>query len=326
MPAVFNTVHEAKNSLVAQGFMANNDEYLELCAVMLVFLCNTSRFEAALASVSALMWSHYSGLDPTTRNKFSRSLAHVAVQNKFRVSTHPCQAPHPDLLQTPPASSPGPMDIKLVGSYGDFFGLLRDQMFWKDSMDMEHGEYSHALQWLALASEFGPRAATFYSKLPDYQSSARTGRIPLWSYLADCFPDTKKADPELTSNTYRSPQIITKHLLGRSTPIRSHFVSFYLTYVYKQRKLVSYDQTKFDNTIKANYGSASSYALDKPRADKWTSVTETTKGSKPQVTRLNRDALADPGRATKQQVLEVDFHAIKGKFWTKGDWGNLTFD
>jgi len=316
----FNNAAEAEKSLILLGFMKKNDPYIELCKAMLVFLCNEEQFNKTLASVSAFIWSCYTGLDPMTKNKFSRSLASVATQNGFRVSSRPIRAPHPDALPKTALPSPGTMDIKLVGSYGDFYGLLNDRMFWKDSMDMEHGEYSHALQWLALAFEFGPRAAAFYAELPNYHSSSKTGGIPLWSYLADCFPDTKKADEHLISNTYRSPQMITKHLIGGSKPIKGHFLSFYLTYIYKQRNLVSYDKTSTGN-IKANYGSSSNYALDSSREQNWKKVTENgkTPGSKV-ITRLDR-AEGSQRDATKTEQLKVSFHNIEGKFWTKGDLG-----
>ena len=29
--------------------------------------------------------------------------------------------------------------------------MLRNKLFWKDSMDLRHGEHSHSLQWLAIA-------------------------------------------------------------------------------------------------------------------------------------------------------------------------------
>jgi len=326
MPEIKN-FDEAKKSLVDNGYMTQKDEYLNLCAMVLAFLSNTNQFEAALKSVSAFIWSYYTGLDPNIKNKFSISLGMVAQMHKFRVSTRPIVAPHPDALPLAPTPLGGPMDIKLVGSYGDFYGLLRERMFWKDSMDMEHGEYSHALQWLAIASEFGPRAAALYAELPKYSHKKnKTEVIPLWSYLADCFPDTKKADAELISNTYRSPQMITKHLIGSAQPIKDHFVSFYLTYVYKQRKLVSYDLTKVGST-KANYGSASTYALDKSRADAWNPVTEKSpKTGLNAVTRLDRKPTDVKPNASKTVALETSFHGIPGKFWTRGDWDNLTFD
>jgi hypothetical protein len=320
MPGVHNTYDVAVKALISGGYMKNGDPYLDICARILLFLEDMPRFEAALTSVSAFIWSHYSGLGATTRNKFSRSLGSVAQQNKFQVSTRPATAPHPNLLMHEAAPMAEPMDIKLVGSYGDFYGLLRGKMFWKDSMDMEHGEYSHALQWLAIAFEFGARAADLYAKLPDYQSSSKKGSkaIPLWSYVADCFPDTKKAEAELTSNTYRSPQMITKHLLGTSVPIPGHFVSAYFNYVYRQRNLVSYDKTKV-GTVKANYGQSSAHALDASRAKDWDKVVEQGKGSQPTVTRLDRKHDAPARDASKQVAIDVTFHDIPGKLWIKGD-------
>lgn len=308
MPKVANG-QEARAILLAAGYMKKDDPNLPLTADILAFLDDPGRFEPKLTDVSKAIWVEYLKLDQHLKNKFSISLGIVAQRKKFRVSNKPTTAPHPDAL-----------DIKLVGSYGDFFGLLRDKWFWKDSMDMEHGEYSHALQWLAIAEQFDARAADLYSKLPDYKSGGKKGTsIPLWSFLADCFPDTKKAEPELTVNTYRSPQWITKHLLGTQKPIDGHFVSAYLNYVYRQRNLVSYDKTKLD-TIKANYGSSSARALDPSRTKDWDPRLE-----KGKVTRLDRKPDAEKRDASKQQSFDVTFHGIAGKFWTKGDWNNVMF-
>jgi hypothetical protein len=179
------------------------------------------------------------------------------------------------------------------------------------------------LQWLALADEFGPRASAFYDLLPEYASSSKTGSIPLWSFLADCFPTTKKAEENLLSDSYRSPQMITRHLIGKPDPVDDHFVSFYLGYVYKQRELVSYDVTK-DKQIKANYGSAPVRALKEERVKKdWTPQLETGKSGNAEVTRLDRDTRTGQAKAGKTEGRVIKFHGIAGQFWTRGDWQHM---
>ncbi|MBC8055812.1 MAG: hypothetical protein H7Y61_04485, partial [Rhizobiales bacterium] len=48
----------------------------------------------------------------------------------------------------------------------------------------------------------------------------------------------------------------------------------------------------------------------------WVPQMESGKSGKAEVTRLDRDTLAAPGKASKTEGREIKFHGIPGQFWT----------
>lgn len=222
-------------------------DYLDGYARVAAFLCDPASFEAALQRVSSQLWDAYRLFNPNTRNKFTRALNKVAsakgfsFQNRFGADT----------------SHTSPIGIKLIGGDPQLGFMLRNKLFWKDSMDLRHGEHTHSLQWLAIAEgNLGTviPIADLYAETGSFRASSDADQdgkrsLLMWQWIADCFPTDmsnlaatfkgKKGSVQetLESQSYRSPQVITDFLLRRSGgPIADHFVSNYLFYRYKNRK------------------------------------------------------------------------------------------
>lgn len=129
--------------------------------------------------------------------------------------------------------------------------MLRNKLFWKDSMDLHHGEHTHSLQWLAIAqgvqttvpiAELYAHTGAF--RAPSDVDPGGDRSLLMWQWLADCFPSSMKSlatlkfknGETLESQSYRSPQVITDYLLNRQGgPIDGHFISTYLFHRYKNR-------------------------------------------------------------------------------------------
>jgi hypothetical protein len=228
---------------------ARTDDYLNGYASVAAFLCNSPSFEAALERVSGRLWDAYCRFAPHTRNKFTRALNKVAAdkgfvfQDRFKADT----------------SKAKPIGIKLVGGDPQLGYMLRNRLFWKDSMDLRHGEHSHSLQWLAIAEglpNLPVAAADLYAESGNFRAASdqddKTDRsILMWQWIADCFPSDMKSlaarfkhsEETLESQSYRSPQVITDLLLkSRGGPIPGHFVSTYLFHRYKNRSWLTMKQ------------------------------------------------------------------------------------
>jgi len=217
---------------------AKHDAYMVGFSHIAAFLCNKAEFERCLGLVSSDMWDVYRGLDPKTRNKFSRAMSQVALTKNFHF--------RPGFT-----ANTTPIGIKLIGGDPQLGYMLRNQLFWKDSMELRHGEHSHSLQWLAIAqwNQAGIPAPELYALTADYRASNqhdRAGRrsMTLWQWLADCFPTDKNNyateiftnGETLESESFRSPQLITDYLLPLGgAPINDHFISHYLFHRYQNR-------------------------------------------------------------------------------------------
>lgn len=221
---------------------ARSNDFLSGYADVVAFLCNSAAFEAALARVSDSLWTAYSRFTPQTRNKFTRALNKVAAAKGFIFQDR----------WTADTSKAKPIGIKLVGGDPQLGYMLRNKLFWKDSMDLRHGEHSHSLQWLAIAEglpNLAVPAADLYAESGNFRAASiddgKTGRsILMWQWVADCFPTDMKSNATtfkhtaetLESQSYRSPQVITDFLLKKNgKPIDGHFVSTYLFHRYKNR-------------------------------------------------------------------------------------------
>jgi len=182
-------------SLKANGFKPRDtalrgdvaDADLLLASQIAVFLCNKSQFDQQLRIVSEQMWKFYRALDPNEKNKFSRALSLVAEPFGFITSTR----------LAPDATRGVAMQLKLVGGDPELGYMLSRGLFWKDSMHNRHGEFTHSLQWLAIANKFGRGARTLYTRLGTYQAKTKDGKTAyLWQWLADCFPSDMRAEAD----------------------------------------------------------------------------------------------------------------------------------
>jgi hypothetical protein len=225
-----------------KGTLGDLSDYLDDFALIAAFLCNPGAFKDALVNVSELIWEEYVKLDPTLRNRFTRALGAVAVNNGF---TFQERMP----LDT---SGTAPIGVLLTGYDGQLGHMLRHKLFWKDGMDSRHGEHTHSLQWLAIALGAGTtkRAADLYAKTADlrapkkFEEEKGARSMTMWQWIADCFPkDMANAatttflnGETLESQSSRSPQVIMDTLLkGRPQHHPAQFLAHYLFGRYRNR-------------------------------------------------------------------------------------------
>ncbi|MEL6529177.1 MAG: LirA/MavJ family T4SS effector [Pseudomonadota bacterium] len=287
-------------------------DYLDGYATICEFLSDTARFETALNHISMRMWSAYRR-DPSISNKFTRALSVVGSENGFY-----CANGH---LAT--VDSSRPMKFKLTGGDKELGYFLRNRLFWKDSMEAQHGEHSHSLQWLAIS------AAKLKTKIPITELYARSGDLSMttvdkdqcraWAWIADCFPvsmseigdATKlaKGKDTLTTKSYRSPQNIMNFLLKDGKAIKNHFVSEYLFRRYNKHKWF-----KSGEGTRAFGGSIGGAARAKSLSD-----AGTWKVSSRVTNRLIRTDFSDPRmravpdpKKSKKYKEEVKFHGVDG--------------
>lgn len=196
-------------------------------------------FETALTNVSADLWIRFAAL--TGRNRFTRALGDLAQHRGFnltddRVST----VPHIDIVMTGSVSA----------EY--FADQVKAGRFWKDSFSASHGEYSHALQWLAIADaqhnniiELSQSAADVYKSLFDpknrhsFYSRKKKQQDEgwLWSWLCDAFQtgSAELSQDECPQTSFRSPQRVMDYLFGNPANPGGHFLRFYLLRRYIKR-------------------------------------------------------------------------------------------
>ncbi|AUT75254.1 MULTISPECIES: LirA/MavJ family T4SS effector [Paraburkholderia] len=255
---IFNTAGDALKSLKDNKFtytkwdktagkavtatpLAQHRTYLEDFGKIAHFLCDTENFKRELNAVSVDMWNAYRAFNPQMRNKFTRAMGVVARSMNFRFENRFTANTAPN----------APIGIMLIGGDPQLGYMLRNKLFWKDSMDLRHGEHAHSLQWLAIAKWGGTvtAAADLYALTADYRAPSKDDRAPdrsmiLWQWLTDCFPSDMKRlatssflnNETLESQSFRAPQVVMDHLMTTgSGPIDGHFLSNYLYYRYKNR-------------------------------------------------------------------------------------------
>lgn len=263
------TFPETKKRIL-DSFKNVSDSYAADYATIAVFLSNQDVFEKALTDLSAALWGHYRALARSadddeaqkqtgaTRNKFTLAMRAEGSKHGFGMASH-------DVVDT--------SRMVLVGAIdGDtYLARVKAGMFFKDMMDLKHGEHTHTLQWLAIARscKLTNNAVDLYKNIlaveaktkivvPGFKigKGAEQGAIPhvtLWAWLVDCFPvDTAKGgilptQESLFTAYYRSPQVVNKHLMNLDKD--DHFLSLYLRYRYQRRnwlKQVKKGQTAYD--------------------------------------------------------------------------------
>lgn len=268
MSVIFESVKAARDSLKKNGFFfgkvglkkdnetrgwvhakAPHDEdlLLDCYAHIAHFLCTPEPFQTALEAVSDQMWDYYRNMPALTRNKFTRAMGLVAVNRGFVFQENLAADTSKRLI-----GLGSPIGAKLIAGDNFIGHLLRNKLFWKDSMDVNHGEHSHSLQWLAIAQHFNGSAdlgtltvADLYALTADVAAEAENKQIVrMWQWLADCFPtslssnaETLKDGKKIVSDSFRCPQHIMNYLLGKTTnrPLEGHFVSNYLYHRYRNR-------------------------------------------------------------------------------------------
>jgi hypothetical protein len=340
----FNDVDEAKKSLKDNGIrftkwdktrhkvvsadpLTNAATHIDDFARIAVFLSNRTNFDNAMETVSRKMWQAYIGLAATAHNKFSSALGVVAraagfdFQQRFQLVTNGGPA-------TPP------IGIMLIAGDPQLGYMLRNKLFWKDSMDSRHGEHTHSLQWLAIHEGAGTAtpAAELYSYCADYRlQSADDGgserSITIWQWLADCFsPDMGKAarDTELKnkellqSDSARSPQVIMDRLmLGNPRAKHKHFISTYLYARYKKRSwLVEVEEFDRETGKKVKDVRDLQNRSIKPTAS---AVTATGKWvaspSSPDARMLRNTAYTPPATTVARASHAMNFHDIPGTLY-----------
>ena len=232
-----------------QSIAAQIDQYIDGYSEICAFLSQPRTFENKLAEVSKKLWFAYRN-DASQSNKFTRALSVISPQLGFSVRQN-----YLPTIDAGSVTSSSPMKFKLTGGDTGLGFFLRNKLFWKDSMEALHGEHSHSLQWLAIAvadlrttipiPQLYSQAGSFIMTGTD--EGVKTG-IYLWAWLADSFPQSMHKfgnvkilagnQDNLTTNSYRSPQNITTHLVSPMGPIDGHFVSHYLFYRYNKRQWI----------------------------------------------------------------------------------------
>jgi len=125
-----------------------------------------------------------------------------------------------------------------------FREMVRDMETWKDSIAFDHGEYTHRLQWMAIAFHFNfPNARLkqlYTSSVPPGSERAdfiesRGDPKPktMWDFVVDCFSSVTADhyDPipavrtRIVSDGFRSPNVFTRYF--RDCP-DTPFISKYL--------------------------------------------------------------------------------------------------
>ncbi|MFY9513415.1 MAG: LirA/MavJ family T4SS effector [Rubrivivax sp.] len=246
------------------------DAYIAGYAAVAALLCDQGRFDAALTAVSEQLWDAYMLFTPDTRNKFSRALNKVASSYGFSYQTRFQQD----------TSHTRPIGIKLIGGDPQLGFMLRGKLFWKDSMDLRHGEHTHSLQWLAAAQALPnlvPTVANLYAQTGEFRAASKDDMpgqrsMLMWQWLADCFPTDMNNlataqflnGETLESHSARSPQFITDLLLKRNAgPIPGHFVSTYLFHRYKNRNWLKAEQV-WDKALGAERTQVSKFYTGDP--------------------------------------------------------------
>ena len=294
-------------------------DYADGYATICEFLSHETKFMDNLKIISAKLWAAYIR-DPSRSNKFTRALSMVGQQYGFKV--------HNMLQATEDTSLP--MRFKLAGADKGLGWLLRNNLFWKDSMNAFHGEHTHSLQWLAIAEEgltlkvpltdlYAKSANWSLAKTPDKDGD----RCLAWQWVADCFPTERKKLGEATkiletnhnlhSDSFRSPQFIMKKVLPLSGPIEGHFVSHYLDRRYKKRGWGKTLEGKIDVT---DGGDSKVYALDEKKMENWNKSTSPLSKDARLIRKTEVDPRIgeNPSKPLKEGKYEV-FHGVPGMLY-----------
>lgn len=303
-------------------------EHVEDFARIAEFLSNPARLDTALETVSEKLWTAYIALPGNTPNKFTSALGDVA-----RAANFTFQERFKPTMANMPVSPP--VGITLIAGDPQLGYMLRKKLFWKDSMDLRHGEHTHSLQWLAIheGAHTVTSVAELYSYCADYRLQSANDRggdrsVTMWQWLADCFaPDMNKAAADTTfkngeklqSDSGRAPQVIMDRLmLGNPADKQSHFISTYLYARYKKRgwlkEVESFDQAaqKKVKTVTAMQGEQIKKTPEQMVATKKWLASPSSKEAR---MLRNTDYKPDEDESGVRKYYSMTFHGLPGKLY-----------
>jgi hypothetical protein len=147
------------------------------------YLSSPEEVEWTLDFISRDLWKAYN--EPAyvnSANRFTRALKEVAGRYRFKYSDF--------VVYTGPLH---PMT---------FMENIANGLFWKDSFAPDHGEFSHAYQWLCIARHFrgrgGANIPLLYKQTADIRAvtpliayvgtEKEVKGLRMWPWLCDCFP------------------------------------------------------------------------------------------------------------------------------------------
>jgi hypothetical protein len=214
------------------------------------YLSDIESIEWTLQFISRDLWKAYN--EPAfihTKGRFTRALRQVAANYGFIYSDF--------VVYT------GPLHPLT------FMNNIERGLFWKDSFAPEHGEFSHAYQWLCIARHFRGRGganipalykatAEIRAEVPllAYVGTERlVNKLRMWPWLCDCFPYSRfpRNFPELKetlhhtySDSGRCPNTIER--LARSS--QNSFIGLMARYRAQKGMLDAY---MLEDTISVGY-------------------------------------------------------------------------
>ena len=288
------------------------------------FLSNPSapNFPTAMTNVSAALWDVYRDLyerhGAFRRNLFTSAIREVAGRMEWQYGSEE--------------------NVVLVYAVtaADYMNWVRQGIFFKDMMDVKHGEHSHTFQWLAVAFErnniglvHAPcylykntdkimrknKAELILPKEKHPSGSQATGTtFDLWAWVLDCFPvSMAKAgvDPggeSIFSNSFRTPQKVTEYLLD-NTP-NDHFVGSYLKYRYQRRAWFEPDGSSY---AQVSGSSSKDRALQTHQGVSDWKIVQGDKNDIGGFVRGNSPRFHTKEVAEKKKYINVRFHNKPGK-------------
>jgi hypothetical protein len=108
-----------------------------------------------------------------------------------------------------------------------FARVVSQKVLFRDNYTRNHGEFSHAVQWLVMASQFDGKLpiADLYANSVSYSSGKKgfflghdkAGKaehrpVEMWNFLVDCFAGEEDYRSNIFCETFRCPQIVTNQL------------------------------------------------------------------------------------------------------------------
>jgi hypothetical protein len=235
-----------------------DQSYLDDYAKIAWFLTQKNQFETALTDLSGKLWDRYRDYQDKflghQKNLFTTALREVAATYGWKFGTN--------------------VDVLLAGAVSaeQYEAWTRQGLFFKDDMDLRHGEHSHTFQWLVVTMKKASLQLTnalhdLYKStfdvmcekkqevtVPFFKSESGAqgpGDFSVWSFAVDSFPtsmatgQTMPNGDSLFSDTYRTPQIVMKYLLDTAPP--DHFIAAYLRNRYKKRNWFTDQQVSYAN-------------------------------------------------------------------------------
>lgn len=293
--------------------------YLTDYAEIAWFLQDGHKFPTALNTVSMLLWTRYASYRHpsagTRMNRFTTALRDVASSLGWQFGQN--------------------LNAVLIGAVSDtqYKEWVSQGLFFKDDMDLKHGEHTHTLQWLAIAVAVSQNKLKLAHTPHDlYQKifnvvmpqSKKTVIVPafkdstknwtsygMWSWIVDCFP-TSFADGKqmpqgdsLFSDSYRTPQIVMRYLLDTAPP--EHFVAAYLKNRYKKRNWFLTNPGQYESV---SGGGTSKNHAERKHANSGTTWTPVA-GSSGKPTAFTQTVASRTGNTSKEMV-SVKFHGLQG--------------